>query len=123
MIDILFWIFLGCFIGAGAATIASFRYFDKVLKIEVSMHPEQWVRDEKPIGFFHIPQGASSLRGSIARSNLWCNWTSRPPDWLGGGADRFSDYRRFRCARRVANTLMVAMLVIFVTAVIWVFRT
>lgn len=122
MTGILLWIFLGCLIGAGVATIASFSYFDRILKIEVSLHSEQWVRDQRPIGFFHVPQGADWLSGSTARSTLFVSWSGRRPDWIDDGADVFCDYRRFKCARRIANVLMGAMLIIFITMVIWELR-
>lgn len=111
------------FFGCMAATLWAFRCFDCILRMEVAAHPEQWERDQKPIGFFYVPSGARSFSGSFARTALWGSWVNARPAWLDAEASGLVAYHRFRSARRMVNILHLILLGEFASVIFWIFLT
>ena len=64
------------------AGIGLFVLFDFILYLEYEEHHEDWLKDDKPAGFFWTPGGASYWQGSFSSSNLASSWLMITPVWM-----------------------------------------
>lgn len=64
------------------AGISLFVLFDFILYVEYEEHHEDWVKDDKPAGFFWTPDGTSYWQGSFSRSTLASSWLMSTPVWM-----------------------------------------
>ena len=65
-------------------SISLFVLFDFIVYLEYEEHHEDWVKDNKPSGFFWTPSGASFWRGSFSRSSLASSLLFSTPVWMVG---------------------------------------
>ena len=69
-------------VGVMVAGISLFVIFDLILYLEYEEHYDEWVKDNKPAGFFWTPEGATFWQGSMSRSTLASSWLTVTPAWM-----------------------------------------
>lgn len=62
--------------------LVSMSQFDELVCFEFQHHPQLWLSDGAPRGFFWSPHGMFSMRGRWAASWLLLKWLVQTPDWI-----------------------------------------
>ena len=112
-------------IGMGCS-VAAFRSFDRLLRIEHLKHRGEWERDGSPIGFFWFPNGAKVFSGSFVRSELISTWASAKPAWVEGDVEALAAYatfkRLFRFTSRVTLTFIGGFALFWMAIIVFLIR-
>ena len=70
--------------------------FDSLVKIEYKQHNEDWIKDDKPKGFFWRAPGGPLFSGSIATQKLSFVWLFRTPHWVNNDTEAKIHLKRLR---------------------------
>jgi hypothetical protein len=85
-------IFAACFC---VTSLASFVFFERLLKRQYSVAREAWEADGRAPGFFWAGEGTSTLR-FWARSKVMFLWLVGTPDWIRADAQARATHRSLR---------------------------
>jgi hypothetical protein len=72
----------GILVGTAFCILRAFVLFDRLLGIEYERYHHCWVMDGRPIGFFWVPEGSSTLAGSFSRASVAMTWLFITPEWI-----------------------------------------
>jgi len=86
--------------------LASFRFFDRLLRVQYSTAYAEWQSYECPSGYFWKPPGSRQL-SLKERGSLWSHWYWYRPSWVDSSEDSRRLYRRFRILGHLSTVAFV----------------
>jgi len=94
----------------GIFSFLKYRLFDKLLRIVVYDHSEQWCEEGSPSGFFWKPEGCIPNKSDLARWKLVGLWSVKAPKWAAGNAHAVKLSRFYMWAARAEAVCFVVVI-------------